>query len=513
MPNEPQRDIEKDLLAYKLRRHEQAGAPQELHPATRRMLQSEVARSVGRPLLSSEEAAKNFVRSFAMSHQQPGFFTRHRPRLIWGGAMFAGLILVLAVVRNDPRQQEQARTFSDALPPPPAAPAAPAPMDVAAARGARATGDRQQSVADRENTSGESLEQLSRRTVSVRREAAPAAPARPLAVASVEKERLGVEANNRLTELSTAPAKAKSGAASASQSAQNLSRDDSDAERKFSFRANDPTAAARTAGAAAPLRKAAEPQAASSLTGMTLVLADKNVSELSSGQLGDVRSRTPAPVSNLQGSVAAPAEATATSFVAASSAPMPMVQKRFQQLDDRSGYRQNFNSPPIPPVLQDFAFERIGDRVRIVDGDGSTYEGTVLPEAVEEAQKKAQAEDGRELKERAKAPVSGGTQVEAYRFVARGLNRKLNQSVEFRGQWQPAGPPATDVPALRAAHADAAQPELRSVMLKEKAAGGAIAAPAGPATKGPAAESPAGRISGRAVVGGASEFELRAVPR
>lgn len=82
MSNEPQRDIEKELLAYKQRRREQAGAPQELHPATRRMLQGEVARSASRPLLSSEEAAKNFVRSFVMSHQQPGFFTRDRKSVV-----------------------------------------------------------------------------------------------------------------------------------------------------------------------------------------------------------------------------------------------------------------------------------------------------------------------------------------------------------------------------------------------------------------------------------------------
>jgi hypothetical protein len=513
MSNEPQRDIEKDLLAYKLRRHEQAGAPQELHPATRRMLQGEVARSVGRPLLTSEEAAKNFVRSFAMSHQQLGFFTRHRHRLIWGGAMFAGLMLVLAVLRDDPRQQEQARAFSDALPPPPAAPAAPAPTPVVVARGARATGDRQQLVEDRDASSRESAEKLMRQPVAVRREAAPAAAARPVAVPSVELERLGAVANKPVTAIGTAPAKAETGAASASQSGQALSRADSPAERKLSFGANDPAAAARTAGAAAPVNKALAPPAASAVAGVTVALADKKVSELSKSQLADARSRTPAPASHLRGSVAAPAGATATSFVAASSAPMPTVQKRFQQLDERAGYRQNFNSPPIPPVLQDFAFERIGDQVRIVDGDGSTYEGTVLPEAVGDAQKKAQMEDGRELKERAKASVTDGPQAGTYWFVARGLNRKLNQSVEFRGQWQPAVPPAAEVPALRAAHADATQPELRSAMLKEKAAGVTIAAPSGPATKGSAAESPPGRISGRAVVGGASEFDLRAVPR
>jgi hypothetical protein len=45
MPDEPEREIEKQLKAYAERRREQAGAPQELHPATRKMLQGEVART------------------------------------------------------------------------------------------------------------------------------------------------------------------------------------------------------------------------------------------------------------------------------------------------------------------------------------------------------------------------------------------------------------------------------------------------------------------------------------
>ncbi len=44
MPSEPERNIEKTLKAYARRRRQQAGAPLELHPATRRMLQGEVVR-------------------------------------------------------------------------------------------------------------------------------------------------------------------------------------------------------------------------------------------------------------------------------------------------------------------------------------------------------------------------------------------------------------------------------------------------------------------------------------
>ncbi|NBV22808.1 MAG: hypothetical protein EBS05_12945, partial [Proteobacteria bacterium] len=122
MAIEPQRDLEQDLLAYKRRRHEQLGAPLELHPATRKMLQGEVARTANRPLLTSEEAAKNFVRSFAMSNQRPGFFARYKHRIIWGGAMFASLAIVLAVLRNDPQQKARQQAFQDILPAPPALP-------------------------------------------------------------------------------------------------------------------------------------------------------------------------------------------------------------------------------------------------------------------------------------------------------------------------------------------------------------------------------------------------------
>lgn len=520
MPNEPQREIEQELLAYKLRRREQAGAPPELHPATRRMLQGEVARLASRPLLSSEEAAKNFVRSFVMSHQQPGFFTRHRQRLIWGGAMFASLMLVMAVLRQDPRQQEQARAFSDPLPAPPAplvAPAAAARTPTSGAGGAPVEVDRNRRLQ-------EAAESLSRKPGGVVREAVPAPV--PLSVAApraasapqVELERLASVAAPPAPALAPPSAKADSATASATGQGQNLARSENSTERKFSNDAKKSEAEAGSAGGGAvPLDKALERQAASSVAKASLKLADNEPADLSkrvqSADGGIPLSPTP-PAAGPRGAVPAPArEGAARSLALANSALVQTGQNRFQQLNERAGYRQNLNSPPIPQVMQDFAFERIGDRVRIVDGDGSTYEGTVLSETVEAARKKAAADDGQEFKARATAPEQDETQAGTYRFVASGMNRKLNQSVEFRGQWQPSATPAAGAPALLAVRAETAQPENRSARKQEKAKLDNLTAPAGSATNAVDSGVSQGWISGRAVVGGKNEFDIRAVPR
>src|SRR5215510_13314417 len=49
MPIEPERPIEKALRACAKKRREEAGVPLELHPATRQLLQTEVARQFGKP--------------------------------------------------------------------------------------------------------------------------------------------------------------------------------------------------------------------------------------------------------------------------------------------------------------------------------------------------------------------------------------------------------------------------------------------------------------------------------
>ena len=79
MANEPERPIEKLLRAAAKKRRDEAGAPLELHPATRRLLQGEVARTFTKP--------KRETRSFAEALGQLW------PRLAWGVALFAVLVV------------------------------------------------------------------------------------------------------------------------------------------------------------------------------------------------------------------------------------------------------------------------------------------------------------------------------------------------------------------------------------------------------------------------------------
>ena len=125
MPNDPERDIEKSLRAFARQRRKASGAPMELHPATRGLLQREAARLA--------------------SPAPPSVWHSVQWRLAFGGAL--GLVLAIAVIvlRGDkPRPADEmrlAKVESFAKTPPPKekltaaqseaagspAPAAPAP--------------------------------------------------------------------------------------------------------------------------------------------------------------------------------------------------------------------------------------------------------------------------------------------------------------------------------------------------------------------------------------------------
>ncbi|NBV24225.1 MAG: hypothetical protein EBS05_20195 [Proteobacteria bacterium] len=224
---------------------------------------------------------------------------------------------------------------------------------------------------------------------------------------------------------------------------------------------------------------------------------------------------------------AAPMPVTAAApqakFLGDTNAAAPVSQSlRFQQLDQRAGYRQNFNSPPPLQVMQDFAFERTGDRVRIVDADGSTYEGTVTSAPTDGLSEQApsQAKDASARKD-----VSGqkGQSLDpqaAYHFYARGVNRKLNQAVEFRGEWQPASPAqgGAPMPALLPASFGATRFAGQTADKLEKAGLTSTLNSNGAPDqafnyKQAQQETSQGRISGRAVVGGKDEFGIIAVPK
>lgn len=470
MSSEPQRDIEKDLLAYKLRRGEQLGAPLELHPATRKMLQGEAARAASRPLLTSEEAAKNFVRSFVMSHQQPSFFARYRQRIIWGGAMCACLTLVLAVLRNDPRLASTPSQVSD--------PQTAKPQATVAATKQQTEGE-QSARAKQSAPAADKVQELAKTST------APVASPPP--------------ANPRGAAVASAPPLVR------------------DLDRKLVEKkeASQPTQIAKALKAVqvADALSATEDKKSGEVMKLKRSAGDESLRANLAAAAGASGGAGIPPAS-------APSTASAAQLFGANSAPeASQVRQQFLQLDNQARYRKNFNSPPMPQVMQDFAFERTGDRVRIVDADGSTYEGTVMRAPVEEVRANAvsKLDAAKERKDSLAQPTQSADPQSSYRFYANGVNRKLNQSVEFRGEWQAA------VPAQSSPTTPGLQPVALGVRLERKVAEKAEQPVLSNSLSGSAAKvlnyqqsqnaAAPGRISGRAVVGGKNEFDINAVPK
>jgi hypothetical protein len=83
-------------------------------------------------------------------------------------------------------------------------------------------------------------------------------------------------------------------------------------------------------------------------------------------------------------------------------------------------------------VLANFQIEQSGNKLRVIDGDGSTYLGEVAPDqAYGLAQNAAFKNDGKEkLADELKAEQQKQT-ANAYQFRVTGTNRTLNQQVVF----------------------------------------------------------------------------------
>src|SRR5689334_4501496 len=90
---DPERRIEKLLRQAAQARRNQAGASQEIHPATRRMLQGEVARKFA---------------SGAPPEERRSFFELFVPRLAWAATVIVGLGLAASLMlprKNAPQQE------------------------------------------------------------------------------------------------------------------------------------------------------------------------------------------------------------------------------------------------------------------------------------------------------------------------------------------------------------------------------------------------------------------------
>lgn len=124
----PEREIEKLLRAFARRRRQQAGEPPVLHPATRRLLQDEVARQYGRPAAAGTRGGPVWLRFW--------------PRLAWATAtvsvVMVGLLFFEVSRQKQPQISLAATDSSETREIAPAQPPAAAPPAVARADGSAA---------------------------------------------------------------------------------------------------------------------------------------------------------------------------------------------------------------------------------------------------------------------------------------------------------------------------------------------------------------------------------------
>jgi hypothetical protein len=165
-----------------------------------------------------------------------------------------------------------------------------------------------------------------------------------------------------------------------------------------------------------------------------------------------------------------PQSAADGSHLAASDTAKPGLdgldgpRQQFVSQEDRAALRRNFNSPASPRVLESFHFASSGSLVQLTDADGSVYTGRIL---------------GR--MESNGSPPQPAKRLTVL-FRVEGTSRSLQQTVEFDGQLVL---PAAAEPRPKRDGETASEPLPGSLQQ--------------------------GQIHGRAVIGGRTRLEVRAV--
>jgi len=478
---DPERPIEKLLRQAAQARRAQGGEPQELHPATRRMLQGEVARKFG-----------------SGAPQRRSFFDLFMPRLVWAAAVVVGLGLAASLMlpRNKLARQEMFFAKNDrvamvaadneakarfAVPTEKPAPAASRPDSSAldSLSVAKAERDKDSVNFERRRAEPESLAHNE-----------PAAATLPVPT----REAGGAVRQSMQNKLTTATASA--GAPLEKQKEQ-LAETYSVAPAQTPMTQEEINQ--RRYGLARPAQPAMAPAAPGAAGVVTSSSALKLGGETSKTELA--YKSLPQQAMTSASSLAVQLKSAAAADVAKRS-PAPIVQATQQFVQAVSPNKSTDladNRAAAKPILFSFELQQLGREVRIVDSDGSVYSGSFQPAEVfsyleSDASKKAaatrslQTTDG--LSQRKDAFADAKLPVDmSYAFKVTGTNQTLKQFVVFTGQvlaqtnaLSPVAPAGT-VDGNRVARA-----ELNPVPLQNS------------------------RISGRALIGTNKEVEVNAIP-
>jgi hypothetical protein len=427
MSNEPERPIEKALRACAQRRRTDAGAPMELHPATRRLLQGEVARQFARERRKAPAWSERLARLW--------------PRFAWGLVVLVGLVSALSVIipaRNKAKERftlaknaEGLNTPANALGQPPQVAAGAQPAVEGAKLSPEPSPEPPGAIATRAPTSPGEKSAFTASTT----------PA-PTLLADGRRMKEAMPRKAPVGEIASTPA--------------TPSDNDVALPHRYGLARAESSLADRSASAAQPLvpdellKQSNEPAAGGQL-------AYKSV---------------PAPAAAAAPALDAPTKdafsgALAYDLRKGKASDAPVIQ-RFYRLGLPSDTTTGFDKAlTMKGVLASFRVEQSGREVRIVDSDGSVYAGSFQlaqamsqPEQAEAKktpvartlgaadgkleQNKLQVPEARSesVRRQAQAPGTAGAALEQDRealknfsFRVFGTNRSLRQPVVFSGSF------------------------------------------------------------------------------
>jgi hypothetical protein len=493
---DPERPIEKLLRQAAQARRAQADAPQELHPANRRMLQGEVARK------------------FAAAPQRRSFFELFLPRLAWGAAVVVGLGLAASLMlpRQNAAQKEVFFAKNDRASAPRTVNETPAPASalskslapaeapaLARTEVAQAGRDKDALNLERQRTESHGAQPLALNEPAAAPGELPREGTRPTPVPKAEgRAESAATARQSETQMRRQIASADSLLAGEKQKEelaskayggaappQTPARETNALERRYAF-----------APTAQPAPSSAAPAGnAGAAASSTLKLSDETAK-------ADLAQKSAPPMAS-----AAPARLgvqlqSANSVDNEKRAPAP-VARVTQQFVETVALNKNADfadkSAATRSILTSFELQQVGREVRIVDSDGSVYSGAFQsPETFSELDSYAtqntvvtrSAQASALKSERKGGLYDSKLQTDVgYAFKVTGTNQSLNQIVTFTGQvFAPTNALSVSGPAGTLNGNRIAPPELNPLPLQNS------------------------RISGKAVIGTNQAVEVNAIP-
>jgi len=404
-----ERPIEKLLRRYATRRRDEAGAAPELHPATRRLLHGEVARQYPKPASASEPSATTFF----------SLLTR---RWIYAVGIFVLLGLVAAMLLPSMNESRQGTMLA-------------------------------QKTASEEIVMRENQPPAAAPTVSAPAETRPTLAAAESRRSQPVPESVGGDILKARDESATISYSVSPGAAAGSAEHSGIAQRDTDSLRPLEeagqvspgMKLDASAPARRTLAAQSPAHAAGEARPIDSFT-----LAERG----SAAQAGDRNA-----ADGFGGS--RPAAAPRASVAAAPNVSTSFPDKGFVardgglEKDARQLYSQSYANTappqlraqaknakaetPVASVLANFQVQNVGNEVRVIDSDGSTYRGVLNGEAIGQLSGAAgKAVTGNYARQDSRPAPSPGSGVNVnqpatqnYLWRVEGTNRTLNQNVVF----------------------------------------------------------------------------------